>query len=103
MTTRRSPGYSNIVPGNAPADGLYSCWVQPRSASLPPFPHPIGVSMMTISSRAAVAAFASLMLMGSAFAQGTAAPAAPAAKTEKAEKAHTPESLECSKEADEKG
>jgi len=43
------------------------------------------------------------MLMGSAFAQGTAAPAAPAAKTEKAEKAHTPESLECSKQADEKG
>jgi invasion protein IalB len=59
--------------------------------------------MMTISSRAAVAAFASFMLMGSAFAQGTAAPAAPAAKTEKAEKAHTPESLECSKQADEKG
>jgi psiF repeat len=58
--------------------------------------------MMTISSRAAVAAFASLMLMGSAFAQGTTAPAA-APKTEKAEKAHTPESLECSKQADEKG
>lgn len=59
--------------------------------------------MMTISSRAAVAAFASLMLMGAAFAQ-TAAPAtAPAAKTEKAEKAHTPESLECSKQADDKG
>jgi invasion protein IalB len=57
--------------------------------------------MMTISSRAAVAAFASLMLMGSAFAQGTTAPAA--AKTEKAEKAHTPESVECSKQADEKG
>jgi hypothetical protein len=57
--------------------------------------------MMTISSRAAVAAFASLMLMGSAFAQGTAAPAT--AKTEKAEKTHTPESLECSKQADEKG
>jgi invasion protein IalB len=62
--------------------------------------------MMTISSRAAVAAFASLMLMGSAFAQGTTAPAtgAPAAKTEKkAEKPHTPESLECSKQADDKG
>jgi invasion protein IalB len=59
--------------------------------------------MMTISSRAAVAAFASLMLMGSAFAQATAPAAAPAAKTEKAEKAHTPESLECSKQADEKG
>jgi invasion protein IalB len=60
--------------------------------------------MMTISSRAAVAAFASLMLMGSAFAQGTTAPAAPTAKTEKkAEKPHTPESLECSKQADDKG
>jgi invasion protein IalB len=61
--------------------------------------------MMTISSRAAVAAFASLVLMGSAFAQGTTAPAAaPMAKSEKkAEKAHTPESVECSKQADEKG
>jgi invasion protein IalB len=59
--------------------------------------------MMTISSRAAVAAFASLMLMGSAFAQTAAPAAAPAAKTEKAEKAHTPESVECSKQADEKG
>jgi hypothetical protein len=58
--------------------------------------------MMTISSRAALAVFASLMLAGSAFAQ-TAAPAAPAAKMEKTEKAHTPESLECSKQADEKG
>ena len=59
--------------------------------------------MMTISSRAAVAAFASLMLASSAFAQGTAPATAPAAKTEKAEKAHSPESLECSKQADEKG
>jgi psiF repeat len=63
---------------------------------------PIGVSMMTISSRAAVAAFASLMLASSAFAQG-AAPAATAAKTEKAEKARSAESLDCSKQADEKG
>jgi invasion protein IalB len=59
--------------------------------------------MMTISSRAALAVFASLMLASSAFAQGTAPAAAPAAKTEKAEKAHTPESLACSKQADEKG
>jgi invasion protein IalB len=62
--------------------------------------------MMTISSRAAVAAFASLMLMGSAFAQSTTAPAtsAPMAKTEKkAEKPHSAESLECSKQADDKG
>jgi hypothetical protein len=61
--------------------------------------------MMTISSRAAVAAFASLMLMGSAFAQ-TAAPAAtaPAAKADKkAEKPRSTESLDCSKQADDKG
>jgi invasion protein IalB len=56
--------------------------------------------MMTISSRTALAAFASLMLASSAFAQTTAPAAAPAAK---AEKAHSPESLECSKQADEKG
>jgi psiF repeat len=59
--------------------------------------------MMTISSRAAVAAFASLMLAGSAFAQSTAPATAPAAKTEKTEKARSPESLDCSKQADEKG
>jgi invasion protein IalB len=61
--------------------------------------------MMTISSRAAVAAFASFMLVGSAFAQTTApATSTPAAKTEKkAEKAHSPESLDCSKQADDKG
>jgi len=61
---------------------------------------------MTISSRAAAAAFASLLLVSSAFAQSTTAPAAsePAAKMEKkAEKAHSPESLDCSKQADEKG
>jgi hypothetical protein len=57
--------------------------------------------MMTISSRAAVAVFASLMLASSAFAQGTAP--ATAAKTEKTEKARSAESLDCSKQADEKG
>jgi invasion protein IalB len=64
--------------------------------------------MMTLSSRAVATAFASLLLMSSAFAQ-TAAPApatpaataAPAAK--KAEKPRTAASLECSKEADTKG
>jgi hypothetical protein len=56
--------------------------------------------MMTISSRAAATVFASLLLMGSAFAQTTA----PAAKTEtKAPVVHTAASLECSKEADAKG
>ena len=56
--------------------------------------------MMTLSSRAAATAFASLLLLSSAFAQT----AAPAAKTEaKAPMVHTAASLECSKEADAKG
>lgn len=56
--------------------------------------------MMTISSRALATAFASLLLVGSAFAQT----AAPAAKSEmKAPVVHTAASLECSKEADAKG
>ena len=64
--------------------------------------------MMTLSSRATAAAFASLFLISSAFAQTTApatpAPAAKAAPAEKkAEKPRTAESLECSKEADTKG
>jgi phosphate-selective porin len=66
--------------------------------------------MMTLSSRAAATAFASLLLMSSAFAQATApATPAPAAKTapapaeKKAEKPRTTASLECSKEADAKG
>ena len=64
--------------------------------------------MMTLSSRAAVTVFASLLLMGSAFAQ-TATPATPAPATKmapaekKAEKPRTAASLECSKEADTKG
>jgi hypothetical protein len=56
--------------------------------------------MMKISSRTAATAFASLLLMGSAFAQTTA----PAAKTEtKAPVVRSAASLECSKEADAKG
>jgi invasion protein IalB len=59
--------------------------------------------MMTLSSRVAATAVASLLLMGSAFAQ-TPAPAAPAATAapaaKKAEKPRTAASLECSKEAD---
>ena len=60
--------------------------------------------MMTISSRAASVAVASLLLASSAFAQ-TTAPTAPAATTpaKKAEKPRSPESIECSKQADEKG
>jgi len=64
--------------------------------------------MMTLSSRAAATAFASLLLMSSAFAQTTAPAAktetaAPAAKAAPAEKKpRTAASLECSKEADSK-
>ena len=63
--------------------------------------------MMTMSSRAAAAAIASLFLISSAFAQtttpATPAPAAKAAPAEKkAEKPRTAASLECSKEADTK-
>jgi CelD/BcsL family acetyltransferase involved in cellulose biosynthesis len=61
--------------------------------------------MMTIASRTAAAtAFASLLLLSSAYAQTTTAPAAaPAATEKKAEKPRTAASLECSKEADAKG
>jgi psiF repeat len=56
--------------------------------------------MMTMSSRAIATAFASLLLMSTAFAQTPA----PAAKTEsKAPVVHTAASIECSKEADAKG
>jgi psiF repeat len=63
--------------------------------------------MMTLSSRAVATAFASLLLMGSAFAQtpapATPAPAAKMAPAEnKAEKPRSAASLECSKEADTK-
>ena len=67
--------------------------------------------MTTISSRVAATAFASMLLVSSAFAQTTApaTPApAPAPKMAPAEKkadkpARTAASLECSKEADTKG
>jgi hypothetical protein len=69
--------------------------------------------MTKISSLATATALASLLLMGTAFAQ-TAAPAAkdatktetkaaPAPAEKKAEKPRTAASLECSKEADTKG
>ena len=63
--------------------------------------------MMTISSRAAVTAIASLFLISSAFAQTTSPTTAPAAKAapaqKRVEKPRTAASLECSKEADTKG
>jgi hypothetical protein len=61
--------------------------------------------MTTITSRAAAAAFASLIFASVAFAQSTTttpAPGAAPAKTTSA-KPRSPESLECSKQADEKG
>jgi hypothetical protein len=63
--------------------------------------------MMTLSSRIAATAIASLFLMGSAFAEtpapATSAPAAAPAATAKAEKPRSAASLECSKEADTQG
>ena len=63
--------------------------------------------MMTISSRVAATAFASLFLISSAFAQTTApatpAPATKMAPAEKnAEKRRSAESVQCSKDADAK-
>jgi CelD/BcsL family acetyltransferase involved in cellulose biosynthesis len=60
--------------------------------------------MMTTAFRnCAAAAFASVLLVGSAYAQTTAPAAAPAATEKKAEKPRSAASLECSKEADAKG
>jgi CelD/BcsL family acetyltransferase involved in cellulose biosynthesis len=65
--------------------------------------------MTTISSRAAAAAFASLLLFASPALAQTTAPAAksdsaaPAATDTKTSKPRTAASLECSKEADAKG
>jgi psiF repeat len=58
--------------------------------------------MMTISSRAAAFAVASLFLVSPAFAQTTAAPAPSAKAEKKMEKPRSAASLECSKEADAK-
>ncbi|WP_298366536.1 PsiF family protein [uncultured Bradyrhizobium sp.] len=65
--------------------------------------------MMTISKLATATALASLLLVGGAFAQTgapaakDAAPAATAAKAPKEAKPRTAASLDCSKQADEKG
>jgi len=64
---------------------------------------------MKLSSLFAAAAVSSLLLAGPALAQSTTAPAAktdttaPAPAATKTTKARSPESLECSKQADEKG
>ena len=63
--------------------------------------------MMKFTSRTVAMAFASALLMSSAFAQSTTpatpAPADQAAPAKKAEKPRSAASLECSKEADAKG
>jgi hypothetical protein len=68
--------------------------------------------MMKFSSRAAIAAFASLLLLGAASAQAPAPAPAPATKSApakmapaetKADKPRTAASLDCSKQADAKG
>ena len=64
--------------------------------------------MMKISSIATATALASFLLMGAASAQTAAPAAAPAAKAapaaeKKEAKPRTAESLECSKQADDKG
>ena len=70
--------------------------------------------MMNLSSRAAIAAFASLLLLGAASAQTPAPAPAPAPATKsapakmapaetKADKPRTAASLDCSKQADAKG
>ena len=63
--------------------------------------------MMTLSSRAVATAFASMLLMSTAFAQSSpppaaAAPAETAAPAKKAEKPRSAASLQCSKDADDK-
>ena len=74
-----------------------------RGCVLPPCK---GAPMMTISSRMAAAAFASLLFASTAFAQTATAPAAAPSTTtapKKAERPRSAESIECSKQADEKG
>src|SRR6266436_5664048 len=91
---------------NLRRSSLYSSAVQHRSATLPDL-QPEVLSMTTISSRVAATAFASMLLMSSAFAQTTAPATTPVPKMapaeKKAEKPRTAASLECSKEADAKG
>ncbi len=61
---------------------------------------------MTLAARVTATVFASLLLMGTAFAQTSPPAAAPMAKSDtmaKPKKEMTPESMECSKEADAKG
>jgi hypothetical protein len=106
VTTEPSKIAQNILTAKTAPVRPYSSAVQHRGATLRAS-STRGAAMMTISSRVAATAVASLLLMGSAFAQtttpATPAPAAKAAPAEKkAEAPRTAASLECSKEADAK-
>jgi hypothetical protein len=108
MTTERSKfgaKYNRSAKADPPASFIGgSAWRGDVTLSF----QPEVIPMMTLSSRAAATAFASLLLISSAFAQ-TSTPATPAPTTKsapaekKAEKPRTAASLECSKEADTKG
>jgi hypothetical protein len=86
----------------------HSCAVQHHGATVAPS-STSEVFLMTNSSRLAAALGASLLLFATpVFAQSTAAPAAKSdaaapAPMAKPAKVHSPESIECSKEADTKG
>src|SRR5665647_2016791 len=107
LTTERSIAASKYRPAKMRLPRLHSSTVQHCGATLRSS-STRGAPMMTISSRLAATAIASLFLVSSAFAQTTApATPAPAAKmapaAKKAEKPRTAESLQCSKDADAKG
>jgi hypothetical protein len=95
----------NIAPRKLAVESIH-----PRfsimAQTCPPILEPKGL-LMTISSRVAAALGASFLLFAApVFAQTTAAPAAKsdtAAPAAKPAKVHSPESIECSKEADAKG
>src|SRR6266404_3151382 len=110
VTTEQATLHQNILSLKTRPSRLHSSAVQHGGATLR-LSSTRGAPMMTISSRAAATALASLLLMSPVFAQTTApttpapaakaAPMAPAEK--KAAKPRTAASLECSKEADTKG
>jgi|SRR5580700_7215279 psiF repeat len=103
VATARDNGHPSLHKNIAARKCVPAGFIHPRfsiAARRCPFLQPEVPAMMTISSRAIATAFASMLLMGSAFAQATT----PAAKTDtKAPMVHSAASLECSKEADAKG
>jgi hypothetical protein len=107
MTTERSIIGSKYNDREKPTRRLHSSAVQRGGATLPSLFQPEVIPMIRLSSRAAATAFASLLLISSAFAQSST-PATPAPTTKsapaekKAAKPRSAASLECSKEADTK-